>query len=96
MFHYIHVEVFKQTKKTYPPHVDTTVLAQAFIVEAINLSNLPTFVVATDERNPVRVADLEGQEEEEGLHGVVAPVDKVAKEEVVLVGTFAADLEQLD
>jgi len=86
----------RSIQKTYPPHVDTTVLAQAFVVKAINLSDLPTFVVATDERDPVRIADLEGQEEEEGLHGVVAPVDKVPKEEVVLVGTFAADLEQLD
>ena len=80
---------------TYPPNIDTSVLAQTFVVKAINLSNLSAFVVATDERDPIRVTYLEGEKKEEGLHGVVAPIDKVAEEEVVLVGTFASDLEQL-
>ena len=53
-------------------------------------------MVAADQGDAVGVADLEGQEEEEGLDGVVAPVDEVAEEEVVLVGTLAPDLEQLD
>ena len=53
-------------------------------------------MVAADQRDAVGVADLEGQEEEEGLDGVVAPIDEVAEEEVVLVGTLAPDLEQLD
>ena len=39
---------------------------------------------------------IEGKEEEEGLDGVVAPVDEVAQEEVVLVGALASDLEQFD
>ena len=53
-------------------------------------------MVAADQGDAVGVADLEGQEEEEGLDGVVAPVDEVAEEQVVLVGTLAPDLEQLD
>ena len=53
-------------------------------------------MVAADESDAIGVADLEGQQEEKGLDGVVAPIDKVAEEQVVLVGTFAADLEQLD
>ena len=53
-------------------------------------------MVAADESDAIGVADLEGQQEEKGLDGVVAPIDKVAEEQVVLVGAFAADLEQLD
>ncbi|EJK55842.1 hypothetical protein THAOC_24375, partial [Thalassiosira oceanica] len=47
-------------------------------------------------RYPVGVPDLERQQEQEGLHRVVAPVDEVAEEEVVLVGALAAHLEELD
>ena len=53
-------------------------------------------MVAANESDAIGIADLEGQKEEEGLDGVVAPIDKVTEEQVVLVGTFAADLEQLD
>lgn len=53
-------------------------------------------MVSTDQRDTIWIADLEGQQEEERLDGVVAPIDKVTEEQVVLVGTFAADLEQLD
>ena len=81
---------------THPPNIDAAVLAQAFVVEAVDLGDLPTFVIATDESDAVGIADLEGQKEEEGLDGVVAPIDKVAEEQVILVGAFAADLEQLD
>ena len=81
---------------THPPNIDAAVLAQALVVEAVDLGDLPALVVAADQRDAVGVADLEGQEEEEGLDGVVAPIDEVAEEEVVLVGTLAPDLEQLD
>lgn len=53
-------------------------------------------MVATDEGDAIGIADLEGQQEEEGLDGVVAPIDKVTEEQVILVGTLASDLEQLD
>ena len=79
-----------------PPHVDRSVLAEALVVEAVDLGDLPALVVAPDEGDAIGVAHLEGKEEEEGLDGVVAPVDEVAQEEVVLVGALASDLEQLD
>mmetsp|Transcript_28437 Transcript_28437/g.82252 ORF Transcript_28437/g.82252 Transcript_28437/m.82252 type:complete len:203 (-) Transcript_28437:253-861(-) len=82
--------------RAVPPNIDAAVLAQALVVEAVDLGDLPTLVVAADEGDAIGVADLEGQKEEEGLHGVVAPIDEVAKEQVILVGAFASDLEQLD
>lgn len=83
-------------RKTHPPHIDTAILAQTFIVKAINLRDLSTFVIAADQRNPIGIANLESQEEEEGFDRVVAPIDKVTQEQVVLVGTLAADFEQFD
>ena len=37
-------------------------------------------MVAADESDSIGIADLEGQQEEEGLDGVVAPIDKVTEE----------------
>lgn len=52
-------------------------LSLALVVEAIHLGDLAGLVVATDEGDTVRVANLEDKEEEEGLDGVEATVDKV-------------------
>jgi hypothetical protein len=47
-------------------------------VKAVDLGNLAGLVVAAQERNPVRMADLEGNEEKEGLERVVPSIDIVA------------------
>jgi hypothetical protein len=53
-------------------------------------------VISANERNPVGISHLESEEEQERLDGVVAAIDKVAEEEVVFVGAFAAHFEEFD
>ena len=77
------------------PDVDRTVLAKAFIIEAINLGNLTGLVVTANQRDSLRVADLQGKKEQEGLNRVVATIDEVSHEEIVGIGALATDLEQL-
>lgn len=43
-----------------PPHGDRAVFPQAFIVKPIHLGDLSAFMVATNQGDPIRVADLEG------------------------------------
>jgi hypothetical protein len=43
------------------PHIHVTVLSQALIIEAIDLCDLPAFVVASDEGDTVRIAHLRAQ-----------------------------------
>jgi hypothetical protein len=43
---------------TISPHVDRAVLAQALVVEAIDLGDLPALVVSADQRDPIRVPHL--------------------------------------
>lgn len=69
-----------------PPHARAPVLALALFVEAVDLCDLPRFVVAPDERHAVWIADLERQEEEERLYRVEAAVDKVTCPEVGNMG----------
>lgn len=40
------------------PHVGRTILAQALIVEAIDLSNLPAFVIAAQNTDAVGIPNL--------------------------------------
>lgn len=61
-----------------PPYVRASIFSLTFIVEAVHLRNLTRFVVASDERDAVRVADLVSEQEKECLDGVEATVDKVA------------------
>ena len=78
-----------------PPHVDRTVLAQALVVEAVDLRDLPALVVASDERDAVGVAHLEREQQQKRLDRVEAAVDEVTHEEVVGVGHVTAHLEEL-
>ena len=77
------------------PDVERAVLADALIVEAVDLRDEAGLVVAPEEGDPVLVADLEGEQHEEGFDAVPAAVDVVPEEDVVGVGRVAADLEQL-
>lgn len=77
------------------PHIERTIFAQAFIVESINLGDLPRLMVATNEDDLIRVANFQRQEKEEGFNAVVATIDKVAQEEVVCLGNIAPHFEEL-
>ena len=77
------------------PDVGVAVLAQALVVEAVDLRDLPALVVPSDERDPVRVAHLQREQQQEGLDGVEAAVDEVAHEEVVGVGYRPPHFEEL-
>ena len=61
-----------------PPHVDRAVLAQALVVKAVHLRDLPRLVVAADQRHAVREPHLERQQQQKSFHRVEAAVDKVA------------------
>jgi hypothetical protein len=76
------------------PHVDRSILAQALVVKAVHLSDLPTLVVASNQSDLVRVAHLECQQEQKGLHGVEATIDEVSHEKVVRAWTLPSYLEQ--
>lgn len=62
------------------PDVGVAVLAEALVVEAVNLGDLAGLVVSTEDGDALWVADLEGNEESDGLNGVVSTVDIVACE----------------
>lgn len=60
------------------PDVGVAVLAEALVVEAIDLSDLARLVVAAEDGDALWVSDLEGDEKGHRLYRVVATVDIVA------------------
>jgi len=76
------------------PYIDRTILFETFVVKAIDLSDLSTFVVASNQCDAVRVAHLESKEEEEGFDRVEASIHKVSHEEIVGVRDIGTNLEE--
>ena len=68
------------------PHVRVAVLAQTLVVEAVDLGDLATLVIAPQDRDAVLEAHLQANQQCDRLHTVVASVDVVPHEQVVCVG----------
>lgn len=51
-------------------------------------------MISADESDPVRISDLEHEEEQECLHRIEAAVHEVAHEDVICFGALSSDLEQ--
>jgi hypothetical protein len=69
-----------------PPDVRRAVLPEALVVEAVNLRDLPALVVPPDERDTVRISDLQGEQEEESFYRVESAVDKVTCADISVGG----------
>ncbi len=50
-------------------------------------------MVASYQRDAVRIPDLESQKQQKSLDAVEAAVDEISEEQVVCVGALAADLK---
>lgn len=61
-----------------PPDICRAVFSLAFVVEAVHLGDLPRFVVASDKRDSIRVANFVREQEKEGLDGIKSAVDEIA------------------
>ena len=65
------------------PDVEGTILADALIVEAVDLRDEAGLVVASQEGHSVFVAHLEGEQHQEGLDAVASSIHVVPQEDVV-------------
>ena len=77
------------------PDVGIAILAQAFVIESVHLSDLSRLVVASQDCDSILIAHLERDEQSDCLHTVVAAIYVVAHEQVVRVGRLATNLEEL-
>lgn len=85
-------EVVEQLSELFP-HVGISVLAQAFIIESIYLSDLSAFVISSENGDSVLEAALECNKEGDGLHRVVSSVHIVSHEQVVSLWRLSSNFE---
>jgi hypothetical protein len=60
-----------------------------------HLRDLPRFVISAYQRQSVRIAHFQCEEEEKCFDGIETAINEVAKEKVVCGGNIATDFEQL-
>ena len=77
------------------PHVRVAVLTQAFVIEAVDLGDLTTLVIAPKNGDPVLEAHFEADQKCDCFYTVVASVDVVSHEQIVCVGRAASYLKEL-
>ena len=78
------------------PHIGIAVLSRTFGIEAIGLGDAARLMVAADQMHTIWVSQFQTDKERYSFDAEHATVDVVAEEQVVCIGTPAADLENLD
>ena len=77
------------------PNVGVSILSQTFVVEPVDLGDLPRLVVPTEDGHSIPVTQFEGDEQGDRLDRVVTPVDIVTHEEVIGIGRISTDTKEL-
>jgi len=78
------------------PRVCISIFSDSFIIESINCSNLPGLMVPSEECNVSWVLQFETKQELEGLHRVVASINKVSHKNVSGVWYFPSFVEKFE
>jgi len=70
-------EVIEQVGEVFP-YVCIAVLSKTLIIEAIDLSDLTGFVIATEDCDALGVSNFKSNEQCDGLNRVITPIDVIA------------------
>jgi hypothetical protein len=68
------------------PDVGVSVLSQTLVIEAVNLSDLARFVVASEDCDAIAIPQFHRDEESDGFDGIVSSVYVITHEEVIGIG----------
>ena len=82
-------------REMLPPNVNASVFPHTLIVESINLRDLARFMIAPDQRDSIGVADFIGQQQQERLHGIIAPIHEIAHKQIIGLRHVTPDFEEL-
>lgn len=78
------------------PWVRVSVLADAFIIEAVHSCDLSGLVVSAEKGNAVWVFQLEAEEEFKCFDRVIATIDEIAHEDIARVGNLSSLLKEFE
>jgi hypothetical protein len=75
------------------PNIGISVLSQAFIIKSIDLGDLLTLVITSQDGNSVWVSNFESDEKSHGLNRVVTSIDVISHEKVVVIRQSTTNFE---
>ena len=77
------------------PNFGISILSKALVIESVYLSDLLGLVITTQNGDSLRVSDLHGHEQRNGLDGIVASINVVTHEQVVVIWDLPTNLKEL-
>jgi len=75
------------------PNIGISVLSQALIIKSIDLGDLLTLVITSQDGNSVWVSNFESDEKSHGLNRVVTSIDVISHEKVVVIRQSTTNFE---
>jgi len=75
------------------PNIGISVLSQALIIKSIDLGDLLTLVITSQDGNSVWVPNFESDEKSHGLNRVVTSIDVISHEKVVVIRQSTTNFE---
>jgi len=69
----------------HPPDIRRSILGQALLVESVGPCGTAALVVAPQQAHLAGMSDLEGSQQQKGLHAVLAPIHQVTQEQVAML-----------
>lgn len=61
-----------------PPNIQRTIFPKALVIETIDLSNLPTFVISSDKSYHVGISYFIGQQQQESFYAIKTTIHEIS------------------
>ena len=92
--HRRHRQIVKSVGKMLP-HICIPIFPETFVVESINLGDLTTLMISSENGDAVSVSDFQSDEKSDGFQRIISPINIVSHEQVICFRAVAADTEKL-
>ncbi len=71
--------------RAVPPRIRTPIFLHTFVIESVYLCYLSTLMVSPQQGYLIRVPSLQTQQQLEGLHTIIPPINIVSHEDVIIL-----------
>mmetsp|Transcript_5576 Transcript_5576/g.10002 ORF Transcript_5576/g.10002 Transcript_5576/m.10002 type:complete len:303 (+) Transcript_5576:159-1067(+) len=75
------------------PHIGVSIFSQAFVIETINLSDLTTLVISTEDCDAIPIPNFQRHQKRHSLQRIVPTIDIIPHEQVIRLWTCPPDPE---
>ena len=86
-------EVIEETCEVLP-NIGISILSEALVIETINLCDLLALMVSSEDSDSAWVSHLKGDQKSNSLDWVVASINVISHEEIVVVWQLSSNLEE--